>query len=222
MKMVKAKRANTSAVYLTAAFKEKMKLVTQYPCTLVEAPMGYGKTTGVREYFKNKNVRVLWQKLHDDSLSGFWKDFCRLFRELDADCYESLLQIGFPTSNNVRETVLELLQKVLSSEGSVLVLDDYHLAESAEINDFIEYLFWNELPELHLVLTARYTRLANLDELVLKGYLQHIQKDALVFTERNRKLLPALRGGLAGKGDSHPSRLYGGVDQRPLSPDAEL
>lgn len=182
--MDKVKSSDTTAVYLTAAFKAKMKLVTQYPCTLVEAPMGYGKTTGVREYFKNKNVRVLWQKLQDDSISGFWKGFCRLFRELDADCYQSLLQIGFPTNSNVRETVLELLQKVLSSEASILVLDDYHLADSPEINDFMEYLLWNELPELHLVLTARYTRLANLDELVLKGYLQHIQKDALEFTPK--------------------------------------
>ncbi|MFT3950992.1 MAG: LuxR C-terminal-related transcriptional regulator [Oscillospiraceae bacterium] len=182
--MDKVKPVDTTTVYLTAAFKEKMQLITQYPCTLVEAPMGYGKTTGVREYLKNKNVRVLWQKLHDDSISEFWMDFCRLFCELDVDCYQSLLQIGFPTNSNVRETVLELLKNVLSSEASVLVLDDYHLADSPEINDFIEYLLWNELPELHLVLTARYTRLENLDELVLKGYLQHIQKDALEFTPK--------------------------------------
>lgn len=181
--MVKMKTTDTAAVYLTAAFKAKMKMATQYPCTLVEAPMGYGKSTGVREYFRNNKVRVLWQKLHDNSLSGFWRDFCRLIRELDVDCYESLLQIGFPSGSHVRETVLELLQKALSSEAVVLVLDDYHLADSAEINDFMEYLLWNELPELHLVLTARYTRLANLDELVLKGYLQHIQKDALEFTQ---------------------------------------
>ncbi len=121
-------------------------------------------------------VRVLWQKLHGGSLSGFWKDFCRLFSAADAGCYESLLQIGFPTSGNSREAVLELMQKTLSSEPTILVLDDYHLADSPQINDFVEFLLWNELPELHIVLTARYTRLTNLDELILKGYLQHIQK----------------------------------------------
>jgi LuxR family maltose regulon positive regulatory protein len=181
--MAKIKTFDTAAVYLTAAFKKQMKMVTQYSCTLVEAPMGYGKTTGVREYLKNMKVRVLWQKLHDSSLSGFWKDFCRLFREADADCCDSLLQIGFPTSSNSRETVLGLMQKVLSSGATVLVLDDYHLADSPQINDFMEYLLWNELPELHIVLTARYTRLNNLEELILKGYLQHIQKDALEFTQ---------------------------------------
>ncbi len=181
--MAKIKTFDTAAVYLTAAFKKQMKMVTQYSCTLVEAPMGYGKTTGVREYLKNMKVRVLWQKLHDSSLSGFWKDFCRLFREVDADCCESLLQIGFPTSSSSRETVLGLMQKALSSGATVLVLDDYHLADSPQINDFMEYLLWNELPELHIVLTARYTRLNNLEELILKGYLQHIQKDALEFTQ---------------------------------------
>ncbi len=185
--MAKIKTFDTTAVYLTAAFKAKMKMVTQYSCTLVEAPMGYGKTKGVREFLNSLNIRVLWQRLHDNSLSGFWKDFCRLFRELDVDCYESLMQIGFPISSNTREVVLDFIHKVLPSEPIILVLDDYHLADSPEVNDFIEYLLWNELPELHIVLTARYTRLANLDELVLKGYLQHIQKEALEFTSEEIK-----------------------------------
>lgn len=180
--MAKVKVFNISAVYLTAAFKMQMEMVMQYPCTLVEAPMGYGKTTGVREFFKNKNIRVVKQKLHDDSLAGFWKDFCRLFREMDTDCYDSLLQIGFPTNSNAKEMVVDFIQKALHSESTVLVLDDYHLADNPEVNDFMEYLLWNELPELHIVLTARYTRLTNLEELILKGYLQHIQKDALEFT----------------------------------------
>ena len=46
--MAKIYNSDTTAVYLTAVFKNQMKRVTQYSCTLVEAPMGYGKTTGVR------------------------------------------------------------------------------------------------------------------------------------------------------------------------------
>lgn len=192
--MAKTTTTNTAVVYLTAAFKMHMKMVTQYSCTLVEAPMGYGKTTGVRDYLKNGEARVLWQRLQSDSLSGFWKDFCRLFREADVDCYESLLQIGFPTNSNAREAVLALLQRVLSSESTILVLEDYHLADSPEVNAFMEYLLWNELPELHLVLTARYTRLANLDELILKGYVYHIQKDAMEFTPEEIKAYYRLCG----------------------------
>jgi LuxR family maltose regulon positive regulatory protein len=182
LRMAKIKKFDTAAVYLTAAFKMQMEMVTHYPCTLVEAPMGYGKTTGVREFLKNTKVRVLRQRLHDDSLEGFWRDFCRLFREVNTECYDALLQIGFPTNSNAKEMVVDFIQKALHSESTVLVLDDYHLADGPEVNDFMEYLLWNELPELHIVLTARYTRLTKLDELILKGYLQHIQKDALEFT----------------------------------------
>lgn len=182
--MDKVRPSDKTAVYLTEAFKSKMQLATQYSCTLVEAPMGYGKTKSVREFFKNKNIRMVFQKINDDSLSGFWKNFCCLFREFDIDCYQSLLQIGFPINNNVRETALELLQNVLPSEQIVLVLDDYHLADRPEINDFIEYILWNEIPELHFVLNARYNNFTNLEELVLKGYIQHIQKDALEFTPK--------------------------------------
>jgi ATP-dependent transcriptional regulator len=192
--MGKIKKIDTAAVYLTAAFKMQMQMVTQYPCTLVEAPMGYGKTTGVKEFLKNMKVRVMWQRLHDNSLSGFWKDFCRLFRELNVDCYESLLQIGFPESSNAREMVMGFIQNTLQLEPTILVLDDFHLADNPEVNDFMEYLLWNELPELHIVLTARYTRLTNLDELILKGYLQHIQKDALEFTPEEIKAYYRLCG----------------------------
>ncbi|MCQ4936384.1 LuxR C-terminal-related transcriptional regulator [Anaerotignum propionicum] len=185
--MAKIKTFDTATVYLTAAFKMQMEKVTQYPCTLVEAPMGYGKTTGVRAFFKNTKVRVLEQRLRDDSLSGFWKYFCHLFRELDGDCYESLQHIGFPVNGTAKEMVLGFIQKALPSEPIVLVLGDYHLADNPEVNDFMEYLLWNELPGLHIVLTARYTRLNNLDELVLKGYLQHIQKESLEFTPEEIK-----------------------------------
>ncbi|MDF2610266.1 MAG: ATP-dependent transcriptional regulator [Lachnospiraceae bacterium] len=180
--MKKQNTYNTEAIYLTDKFKNQMKMVLNYPCTIVEAPMGYGKTTGVREYLKKEKVRVLWQKIHDNSVSGFWISFCKLFKEADTACYERMQQIGLPSDSVTKEKVLGLIADVLDGEQTVLVLDDFHLVDNPDINSFIEYLLWNELSNCHMILTVRYTRFDSLEELILKGYIYYIQKNALEFT----------------------------------------
>lgn len=180
--MKKQQSYKTEVIYLTDKFQKQMKIALDYPCTIVEAPMGYGKTTGVREYLKKENVQVLWQKIHDNSVSGFWISFCRLFKETDTACYERLQQIGFPNDSVTKEKVLSLIADVLTKERTVMVLDDYHLVNNPEINSFIEYLLWNELSNCHMVLTTRFTQFDNLEELILKGYINFIDKEALEFS----------------------------------------
>ena len=181
--MPKTKTYHTEAIYLSNRIQLQLKKILHYPCTLVEAPMGYGKSTAIKEYFKRENVHILWQKIFNESISEFWSSFCRQFRELDAVRAERLKQLGCPDDNSSMEKALELIQDMLPPSGkTIFVMDDYHLVDCPEVNGFIEYLLWNELTDFHLVLTARYTRFPNLEELTLKGYLLHIQKGALEFT----------------------------------------
>jgi LuxR family transcriptional regulator, maltose regulon positive regulatory protein len=56
----------------------------------VEAPMGYGKTTAVREHLRNANANFLMQKVYDSTINGFWNGFCSLFNELD---FETALMV---------------------------------------------------------------------------------------------------------------------------------
>lgn len=81
-----------------------------------------------------------------------------------------------------KEKVLDLMQNVFSSPETIWVIDDYHLVDCLEVSGFIEFLLWNELPDFHIVLTTRYTHSINLDEMTLKGFVKHIQKDALELT----------------------------------------
>lgn len=99
---------------------------------------------------------------------------------MDAVRAEQMRQLGFPDDSSSMEKALELIQDILPPSGKIIfVLDDYHLVDCPEVNGFIEYLLWNELTDFHIVLTARFTRFSNLEELTLKGYLLYIQKDAL-------------------------------------------
>ncbi|HNW04377.1 MAG TPA: hypothetical protein PKI76_03220 [Oscillospiraceae bacterium] len=48
--------------------------IFDYPLTIVEAPMGYGKTTAVREFLAARSVRVVWTSFYSDSdtREAFW------------------------------------------------------------------------------------------------------------------------------------------------------
>lgn len=94
--MSRQKNCNTQAIYFTDKLKRQMTRILNFPCTLVEAPMGYGKTTAVREYLKSTDAYVLWHRVYDGSVSGFWITFSRLFRALDRNLAEDLEQLGFP------------------------------------------------------------------------------------------------------------------------------
>ncbi|HWT75339.1 MAG TPA: LuxR C-terminal-related transcriptional regulator [Mobilitalea sp.] len=179
--MQKQKKYNTGIYYFTDKLRKKLEQLFEYPCTLIEAPMGYGKTTAIREFLNTTDSQILWQKIYDNSITGFWNSFCRLFDDIDDSCADSLRSIGFPSDSPSKEEVLRLLLKIDFSSSTVIVIDDYHLIDSPEVNQFIEFIVWNELDNLHMVLTARYSNIENQEELMLKGYLLHISKEMLEF-----------------------------------------
>jgi LuxR family maltose regulon positive regulatory protein len=145
--------------------------------TVVEAPMGYGKTTAVREYLAKRDVPVSWQRIFDSSPDSFWQGFARSLGQWDKDCGQSLLQLGLPTDGILLQEALLIIAGADLPASFVLVIDDFHLIETPAIDRFIEVLATSEIPGLHIVLIARYIDLAAAEELALKNILHSIQKD---------------------------------------------
>lgn len=180
--MPRQKNYNTQTIYFTDKLRHQMAQILNFSCTLVEAPMGYGKTTAVREYLKGTDDHVLWHRVYDDSVSGFWITFSRLFRELDRDRSEDLERLGFPNDSVSMQEALKLIEEIEFPAETVLVIDDYHLISATDASSFIWFLVVNEVDHLHIVLTARYVERLRIEELSLKGYLHHIEKDIFELT----------------------------------------
>lgn len=171
------KKNKTRRLYFPERINEAMNGIFDHPLTIVEAPMGYGKTTSVREHLNKAGVNVLWQRVYDSSTSSFWNGFSRLFRELDDKRSQSLLQLGFPDDSILAQEALNLIEDIKLPVITVLVIDDYHLIDNPEVNSLIELLVEREIDNLHIVITTRFTGLQNLEELALKGYLHHITEE---------------------------------------------
>ncbi len=175
--MLKAKQHNTGSLYFPNRITKALDGILDYPLTIIEAPMGYGKTTAVREYLSNAEVNMLWQRVYDSGTVSFWNGFARLFRDLDGDRSQSFVQLGFPDDAISIQEAIKLIEDIKLPDQTVLVIDDYHLIDNSSVNRFIEVLVENEIDHLHIVLTARFVKLQRIEELALKGYLYHITKE---------------------------------------------
>ena len=143
--MAKAKMHNARSIYFPDRITNAMGEILDYPLTIVEAPMGYGKTTAGRECMKNFGVNMQWQRVYDNSMHGFWTGFCNMFSEFDVECSKSLSQLGFPNDSVSRQEALNIIAAIVFPMKTILVIDDYHVVERPEIDDFIEYLVRNEI-----------------------------------------------------------------------------
>jgi LuxR family maltose regulon positive regulatory protein len=165
-------------IYKRKQLNQALEAIWQYPLTVVEAPMGYWKTTAVKQFLKDNEAKVMWQTLADSSVSGFWRGFCRAFKQIDATCAERLAELGVPADSVLMDAALEVIESVVFAERTVIVLDDYQLLSSKSIDQFIEMLAKSSLPNLHIVIISRAMFGENSTELALKGFCQIIGKVA--------------------------------------------
>ncbi|MHB8130621.1 MAG: hypothetical protein ACYDEX_16645, partial [Mobilitalea sp.] len=200
------KEYSPRGMYFSERITKDMSGIFEYPFTIVEAPMGYGKTTAVRECMKKAGANIQWQRVEDSSIYGFWTGFCNMFGEFDIDCSDRLDRLGFPNDGASRQAALNIIESIEFPMNTVVVIDDYHVAQCSEINNLIEYLIRNEISNLSIVLTVRFINLQNLDELKLKGYLNHITQEAFEFKAKEIKAYYKICG--INLKDSEVDKLY--------------
>ena len=181
--MRQIKNSKNQTLCFPKRITETMGRIFDRPLTLVEAPMGYGKTTAVREHIILTGADLLWQNIYDDSQTAFWGGLCLLFKELDSGRAYSLAQLGPPDDSVSMRAALALIKSIAIPRRTVIVIDDFHLVDTREAADFITFLAANELTNLHIVLISRYFEFFNIEELSLKGYLNHIGKDSFEFNQ---------------------------------------
>jgi len=171
-------RQKAKTLYMRKSIVQALNNIWEYPLTVVEAPMGYGKTTAVREYLSSSEAEVLWQTLIDDSASGFWNGLSRLLGKLDPMVADRFAGVGVPNNSVFLDEAIRIVGSIEFSARTVIVLDDYHLLSSGDIDTFIELLVKSEIPNLHIVVVSRSVFGENTTELVLKGYCCVIEKSS--------------------------------------------
>jgi LuxR family maltose regulon positive regulatory protein len=158
---------------------------SEFPLTIVEAPMGYGKTTAVRQYLKSCHQQAVWLSFHVDSrlIGNNWERFAREVKKLDPETGEALQSLGFPADVPQIEQVLRVLSDFASTMRRVIVLDDYYLLNSPQLNRLLERLVLEQIENLHILLITRNTIGFNAEMLIAKGLCLRLDQEDLRLTK---------------------------------------
>ncbi len=167
---------------------DRLARVTQTALTLVSAPAGFGKTTLVAEWIADaapESRSAAWLSLdqRDDDPALFWAYLIAALRTAEPSLGSIALSLLDAPGTPI-EDVLAALLNDLDDIGRelVLVLDDYHVIGSREIQDGMAFLLEHLPARLHLVIAGRADPALPLARLRARGELVEIRGADLRFT----------------------------------------
>ena len=162
----------------------------EYPLTLIKAEAGYGKTTAVAAFLTQADFPFGWYSIGESGVEphAFLRHLFHVFTlispHIEARIKSSLQQMEeqrLPWTLAI-DMLANVLLDCLKRE-TVLVLDDYDLANAPDISRMTSRFIEHMPPQLHLVITARVTPgLPGLARWRASGDLLEINRSHLTFT----------------------------------------
>jgi LuxR family transcriptional regulator, maltose regulon positive regulatory protein len=156
------------------------------PLTTVVAPAGYGKTTLVVDWLAARSGHAAWCSLdaQDLDLRTFMEDFLEALRPFSPggvdEALSTLARGAVPDPWELVSLVGGVFEAV--DDDVTVVIEDYHVANTEAVGNFLVALLAYPLPHLHLVLTSRSEIALPISLLRARGYLNEIGMDDLRFT----------------------------------------
>lgn len=162
-----------------------LSAVYDYPLSILEAPMGYGKTTAVKKFIETEKLKHFWFTFPDleNSDVAFWNKFTEEITKIDARAGFTLKSLALPADAPQMEKVLQTLSGVAFGKNFLIVLDDYQYARDIRLNNLIFQIAQEEPNGLHILLVTRDTTGIDFVELLSKGLCLIISRQHLKFTE---------------------------------------
>ncbi len=187
---------------------QRLDRLTDTPLTLVSAPAGFGKTTLLTEWLAADPTGggcVAWFSLdpRDNDPAVFWRYLVGAVRSAAPDAGQqahALVQAGHATTDGVLAVLLNDLGTL--DHDLLVVLDDFHVVESAEVREQVTF-FLEHLPaQVHVVIAARADPPLPLARWRARGDLVELRAADLRFTaEETAAYLGDVLGLPLGDGD---------------------
>ncbi len=166
--------------------RERLDRGSKEGLTLVSAPAGFGKTTVLTEWLASDTAAdraVAWLSLdhRDNDPALFWTYVLAALRSVvpDVAAAGDLLRSAPPG-----DAFLAILINDISASPReiVLVLDDFHVIDSVEVQEGVAFLLEHMPAQLHLVIAARADPALPLGRLRGRGRLVELRAADLRFT----------------------------------------
>lgn len=154
--------------------------------SLISAPAGFGKTTVVSEWLASCEQPTAWLSLEegDSEPTRFLTYLVAALQTVTPNFGEGVLAQLHSPQPPASEIMLTALLNDIStlSENFILVLDDYHLIDSKEVDNMLSFLLEHLPPQMHLVITTREDPQLPLPRLRVRNELTELRASDLRFT----------------------------------------
>ena len=179
-----------------------MESIFDHPMTIVEAPIGYGKTTAVREFLALKGTPVIWTSFlsEDDTASWFWERLAAEIGKFDEASAISLRQLGVPSDAPQTAAIISILNEMDYQPNTALVIDDFHLS-SMRVTALFRHFVMEMPDDFHIVILTRDTTNLDITELSVKGLCNVVTQNTLRFTDSEIRDYCALMGFTVGENE---------------------
>ena len=166
---------------LNKLFSEAIK----YPLVLICAGAGYGKTSAVHDFTKERQVNSIWIHLseRDNIETRFWENYTNTLSHINAPFAKAIGALGFPDTIDKLNQYYAFMHDYVKLNQRIIVFDDFHAIENSVMLRFIERSFLNVLPGTSVFLISRSTPQINVAGHVSSGRLFTISENDLCFTE---------------------------------------
>src|SRR5215472_11222765 len=151
---------------------------------LVCAPAGFGKTALLADWARGGGRPVAWLGLDagDGDPARFWR---YALAAVDRARPGLAGRVGPLPSGSVEGLVTALVNELAADSGPdevLLILDDYHLIDSAPVHESVAFLLGNLPPGLRVVVSSRADPPLPLARLRARGQLAELRAADLRFT----------------------------------------
>jgi LuxR family maltose regulon positive regulatory protein len=162
--------------------------------TLISTPAGFGKTTLVSEWVQSVDgttppIAIAWLSLDegDNDPARFLAYLIAALNQAGGSAAEigkgSLSMLHSPQQPAAEAVLTPLINEIATiSDRIILVLDDYHVIVSTQVDEALAFLLENLPPPLHLVVATREDPRLPLSRLRARGQLTELRAADLRFT----------------------------------------
>ncbi len=163
---------------------DQLDVATTRPLTLISASIGFGKTTLLSEWARQRAGRTAWYTItaSDADIVRLTAGIVASLRRAEAldddDVDRDLIAPGIDVADLVLPRVLDAIR---DDQPTTLVLDDYHLLSGPSAHRFVETLIADMSASLHVVIATRADPLLPLGRLRATGAMVEIRADQLRF-----------------------------------------
>ena len=165
---------------------DRLNIGLHQKLTLVSAPAGFGKTTLVTEWLSMSKHPVAWLSLDeaDNDPARFITYVIAALQRIAPQTGTHLLKLlESPQLPQIETLLTPLLNDIAAiPQDFVLVLDDYHVLDSQEVDAALAFLVDRQPPQMHLVITTREDPPLPLARLRARGMLTELRAADLRFS----------------------------------------